>query len=101
MDNITLIGTQKGQPFLVILSPQKPEAMRVIRLPENISIEGIRLYEQNKNVFIKTQNALLFLYQGSDEIYWLVDGRILLVGSGFCLYEKDGKIWEAVWNFHA
>lgn len=63
----------------------------------DIELKDVRIYEKNRNFFIKTANALLFFYHESNEIKWLVDGKILAIGDTFALYEKEDGVWIADW----
>ena len=71
--------------------------MRTLEFPD-IPLDEVRIYEKNRNYFIKTKNALLFFYRESDEIEWIIDGKILAIGDTFALYEKEDGIWLADWK---
>jgi hypothetical protein len=58
----------------------------------------MRIEKYSGNTFIKTKSALLFLYNNSEKIEWLVDGEILAFSDIAALYRKDRKVWRASWR---
>lgn len=39
----------------------------------SIALDGLEISKTNGNIFIKTNGALLFLYDGSEKIEWLTE----------------------------
>lgn len=97
-DEVIIVGIRSGKHYIALFTHRHPENMRLIPFPEEAGTADIRVYRAHKNLFIKTRNALLFLYQGSDVLEWITQGNILLVGDGFGLYEYEGEIWEVYWD---
>jgi hypothetical protein len=64
----------------------------------DISLSDMRIEQYAGNTFFKTRSALLFLYNNSEKIEWLVDGDILAFSSEAALYRKDGEVWRASWG---
>lgn len=64
----------------------------------DIEIKDVRIIKNNGNIFIKTQNSILFLYNDSKEIKWIIDGSILAFSELWAIYNKDGVIWRSSWN---
>lgn len=62
---------------------------RYLDFPD-ITLSEVRIENYDGNLFIKTKTALLFLYNDSTEIEWLIDGDILAFSPVAALYSKDG-----------
>lgn len=82
---------------LALVSPGSQYKIRYFDFPE-IPLEEVRVYEHNRNFFVKTRNALLFFYREGNSIEWLINGKILAFGETFALYESNGETWIADWN---
>lgn len=95
--NLLVFGKRWINTFLTFLDVNNPLRTRTIPFPD-ISLDEIRIMENQGNLLIKTQSALLLIYHGSDEIHWIVDGEILALWEDFTLYRKDGEIWWATWK---
>jgi hypothetical protein len=64
----------------------------------DIDLSEIRIEQYSGNTFFKTKSALLFLYNNSEKIEWLIDGEILAFSDIAALYRKDGEVWRASWG---
>jgi hypothetical protein len=70
----------------------------MIELPIEIDIESIRFHTLSGNLILETPKSILFIYRGSTELRWLIDGDILSYSSTGAYYRKDGAIWWADWS---
>jgi hypothetical protein len=64
----------------------------------DIDLVETRIEKYDGNFFIKTRDALLFLYNDSSDVEWLIDGQILAFSEYGALYYKDGATWHANWR---
>jgi hypothetical protein len=64
----------------------------------SISLEGIELSKSNGTIYIRTNNTLMFLYDGSERIEWLTEWKILANSEVASLYIKDGELWRVSWT---
>jgi hypothetical protein len=71
---------------------------RDIVLPSQLSYQDIELHTLSGNIVIQTTRGILFIYRGSNELKWLVEGEILSYSQGGVAYRKDGNIWWANWS---
>lgn len=94
-----VIGDTSSWKTLAILSQNKGNIEKRLLSFPNIPLEEVRIYEVNRNFFIKTRNALLFMYRENNELEWIVEGKIIAFSPKFCLYEKDGNTWIADWSY--
>lgn len=97
-NKIILIGQKSEKKKIIIFSLNLDNKKYILDFPDNVDISETRIYEKNENIFIKSRNSLLFLYNDWNEISWLIDGKILAIWEDFAIYEKDEKIWEANWE---
>lgn len=98
-DKDFFIGEKSGSGKVLAIADKKwlDEEIRYLDFPD-IDISEARIYEKNRNYFIKTKNSLLFLYREGNEVKWLIDGKILAIWKDFALYEKEDGIWIADWK---
>lgn len=98
-DRNLFIGEKTGSGKILAITNKnlQKNSVKYIDFPD-IELDDLRLYEKNRNYFIKTRNSLLFLYREANEIKWLVDGKILAIGDTFALYELEDGIWIADWK---
>lgn len=98
-DRNFFIGEKSGSGKILAIAEKdlQKNSVKYMDFPD-IELDDLRLYEKNRNYFIKTRNALLFLYREANEIKWLVDGKILAIGDTFALYELEDGIWIADWK---
>ncbi len=95
---LAIIGTKNDAKKLVLIDTHAQKHGQYLKIPENVELENIRIYEKERNFFLKTRNSLLFFYRESEKLEWIVDGKILAIGDTFALYEKEGGIWMADWR---
>jgi hypothetical protein len=93
---LIIIGKKGSQGTLAIMSIEK-NTIRYVTFPDTPLTE-VRIEKYDGNLFIKTRNALLFLYNDSDTIEWLIDGEILAFSPVAALYSQDGALWRASWG---
>jgi hypothetical protein len=93
---LIIIGKKSSQWTLAIMRIEK-NTIRYVTFPDTPLTE-VRIEKYDGNLFIKTRNALLFLYNDSDTIEWLIDGEILAFSPLGALYMKDGSLWRANWS---
>lgn len=74
------------------------DRMGDIILPSNLDYTDIEFHSQDGNIMIETLWGLLFLYRGSRELVWIIDGKILSYSTVWAAYEKDGILWWAEWT---
>lgn len=60
--------------------------------------EEVRIMDVDGNIFIKTRNAVSFIYNDSHKVEWIVDGRIIAFSRYGAIYESKWEIWSALWN---
>lgn len=94
---LLIFGKKDKDTFLVFYNPESSEKIHSIPFPD-ISLEAVRIWKMNGNIFIKTSNTLLLIYHGSSETHWIIDGDIITTGNNSALYKKDGVIWQAEWQ---
>jgi hypothetical protein len=95
VDGVLMIfGKRWPDTFLISIKDDK--IWPLIPFPD-IPLEEVRLEKYDGNIFIKTKNALLFLYNNSNRIEWITDGEILAYSPIAAIYRKDGEIWRAGW----
>lgn len=90
-------NTENGKKLAVLTLVKNIPKIRYLDFP-NREIADVRIYEKNRNYFIKSHNFLLFFYRESEQLEWLIDGKILTIGKDFALYEKENTIWRADWK---
>ncbi len=73
------------------------DSTRYVVFPD-VTLTDIRIEKYDGNFFIKTRNALLFLYNDSEQIEWLIAGDILAFSPVAALYSQDGALWRASWG---
>jgi hypothetical protein len=73
------------------------DTTRHISFPD-VPLTEVRIEKYDGNLFIKTKTDLLFLYNDSEKIEWLIDGDILAFSPLGALYMKDGTLWRASWD---
>lgn len=96
--NIFFIGEKDGKKWLIQYDTHLQSKPNILDIPDNVELADIRFYERFGNIFLKTRNSLLFFYQFSQKIDWLIDGKILAVGADFAIYETNNEIWIADWK---
>jgi hypothetical protein len=50
--------------------------------------EEVRIMDVDGNIFIKTRNAVSFIYNDSHKVEWIVDGRIIAFSRYGAIYES-------------
>jgi hypothetical protein len=53
---------------------------RDIILPNSLSYMDVVFHALDGNIMIETAGGILFVYRGSSELQWVVDGTILTYG---------------------
>lgn len=91
-----MLGDIGKQKYLVIIE-SSTHRKKMIEFP-NVELIDIRIEKYDGNFFIKTRNALLFLYNDSKKIEWLIDGQVLAFSQYGAIYIKDGATWQAIWS---
>ena len=95
---LVVIGTKNDTKKMVLVDTHAQKRGQYLKIPENVALENVRIYEKDRNFFLKTRNSLLFFYRESEKLEWIIDGKILAVGDTFALYEKDDGVWIADWR---
>ena len=95
---LVVIGTKNDTKKMVLVDTHTQKRGQYLKIPENVALENVRIYEKDRNFFLKTRNSLLFFYRESEKLEWIIDGKILAVGDTFALYEKDDGVWIADWR---
>ena len=94
-----IVGTQDDEKQLLIRHKKDPiDRVRTIKLPNHIEYSEAEFFDYEGNLFIKTRESLLFVYRGSSEAAWIVDGEILVLSPTGAIYRTDGNIWQADWS---
>jgi hypothetical protein len=91
-DELIIFGKKWPDTFLICIRDDITSPL--IPFPD-IPLEEVRLTKIDGNIFFKTKNALLFLYNNSRRIEWIVDGEILAYSTRAAIYKKDGELWRA------
>ena len=69
-------------PHLIIRHSGDPlDRTRDIILPESLTYTDIEFYSLDGNIVITTPRGILFVYRGSHEIVWIVEGEIFSYAS--------------------
>ncbi|GAB0174301.1 MAG: hypothetical protein HHAS10_01800 [Candidatus Altimarinota bacterium] len=92
--NIIALGKKGDDTFMVLF---KDDGKMVIPFPD-IPLDGLDIYKSKGVIFIKTNNVILFIYEGSERIEWLTEGEILAYSDVSGIYRKDGEIWKVDWS---
>ena len=95
-DELIVIGRIGTKKYLVTIEPHTHK-QKIVEFPD-IELIDVRIENYGGNLFIKTRDALLFLYNDSKKIEWLIDGQILAFSRYGALYYKDESTWQANWN---
>lgn len=95
-DELVMIGRIGEKKYLVTLEAST-HRREIVVFPD-IDLVETRIEKYDGNLFIKTRDALLFLYNDSKKIEWLIDGQILAFSRYGALYYKDESTWQANWN---
>jgi hypothetical protein len=93
---LILIGKKSDKKYLVRMNTEGV-SREPIAFPD-IELRDIRIVKNNGNLFIKTRTAIVFLYNDSRDIKWLIDGEILAFSELGAIYRKDWVLWHADWN---
>ena len=81
-DDIVSVGIKQGESHLIIRHSGDPlDRTREIILPENLSYRDIEFHSLDGNIMIETDGGILFVYRGSHEIVWIVEGEIFSYAS--------------------
>lgn len=104
LDSITEITTLEGN--IVVFGKKWTDTLMVflknsekILIPfPSIALDGLEISKTNGNIFIKTNGALLFLYDGSEKIEWLTEWEILAYSDVSALYKKASELWRVSWE---
>jgi hypothetical protein len=94
--DLVVLWQKDSKGTLAILNVEK-NSIRYVPFPD-VPLTEVRIEKYDGNLFIKTRNALLFLYNDSEQIEWLIDGDILAFSPLGALYTKDGGLWRASWD---
>jgi hypothetical protein len=98
-DDTLILGTKWEKKYIIIRHTGDPlDRARMIELAESIDIEHIIFHSLSGNLILETPNSILFIYRGSTELRWLIDGDILSYSDTGVYYRKDGAIWWADWS---
>ena len=84
---LILIGKKSDKKYLVRMNTEGV-SREPITFPE-IELKDIRIVKNNGNLFIKSRTAIVFLYNDSRDIKWLIDGEILAFSELGAIYRKD------------
>lgn len=96
---ILFIGKKGWKIYLLIRHLKDPiDRMRTIVLPDHLDYSKAALLDSEGNLLIKTPSSLLFVYRGSSEAAWIVDGEILVFSPTRAIYRTDSAIWQADWS---
>lgn len=93
---LVIMGKKWEKKYLVRMNADDVMSMP-IEFPD-IELRDVRLLKDNGNLFIKTHGAILFLYNDSQEVKWIIDGEILAFSELWAIYRKDGILWRASWS---
>ena len=93
-----MIGTKNDTKKMVLVDTHTQKRGQYLKIPENVALENVRIYEKDRNFFLKTRNSLLFFYRESEKLEWIIDGKILAIGDTVALYEQDDGVWIADWR---
>jgi hypothetical protein len=98
-DDILILGTKWDKKYIIIRHTGDPiDRDRIIELPIDIDITHIRFHTLLGNLILENPKSILFIYRGSTELRWLIDGEILGYSSVGAYYMKDNLIWWAGWT---
>ncbi len=98
-DDTIFIGDRDWATRLITRHTGDPlDRGRDIILPSQLSYRNIKLHTLSGNMVIETSKGILFIYRGSSDLNWLVEGEILSYSQNGVAYRKDGNIWWAEWS---
>ncbi len=95
-----IIVWQRGWKNELLIRHKKDpiDRSRTIELPSHLNYRDAEFVDREGNIFIKTPEALLFIYRGGNEAIWIIDGTILALYPGWALYMTENEVWHANWD---
>lgn len=87
----------KGEKKIVSIYTPQTESYRLIDIGWT-DFSEVRILPVDGNLFIKTKNAILFIYNDSHQVEWIVNGHILAFSRYGAIYETNGETWQALWD---
>ena len=95
---LVVIGTKNDTKKMVLVDTHTQKRGQYLKIPENVTLENVRIYEKDRNFFLKTRNSLLFFYRESEKLEksWRLATLLLfmkrMMGSGLLIGATLSKI---------
>lgn len=96
---IIIIWQKEWKMYLLIRHKKDPiDRTRSIELPNHLDYSNTEFIDSEGNIFIKTPEALLFVYRGGNEAIWIIDGMPVTIYPGWAFYRTEDTLWQADWT---